>query len=167
MSPDFLFFPIFRLGGQILLLDKLMIFSAVYLIYILFIIAFYGSLKDKKSGRTAFLLSLISIGVGIILTEIIRVLYFEQRPFITYPITPLIPLVQEASFPSKHTLISFCVAFSYLSYRLKIAKYLIGIAVLIGVSRVYVGVHYPVDILGGIAIAAFSVLGVFRIWRKI
>ncbi len=78
------------------------------------------------------------------------------RPYEIYPAVQLLidpPL--DYSFPSGHTCSSFCSAFIYL----KMLKRPYGIsavvmASLIALSRVYLGVHYPTDILGGLMVAA-------------
>ncbi|MDL0130670.1 phosphatase PAP2 family protein [Halobacterium salinarum] len=64
----------------------------------------------------------------------------------------------ENSFPSQHTTVMFAFAWPLASLQDRWRAVVVGVAVaaLVGYSRVYVGVHYPVDIAGGIAA---SVLG--------
>jgi undecaprenyl-diphosphatase len=61
------------------------------------------------------------------------------------------------SFPSSHALTNMAVAvFFGMVFRSRRLLYiLMGLAVLIGISRVYLGLHYPSDIVGGILIGAF------------
>jgi undecaprenyl-diphosphatase len=67
---------------------------------------------------------------------------------------PLVTAPHDASFPSGHAATSFAAAIVLTFYAPRWAPLWILLAVAIGFSRVYVGVHYPLDILGG------AVLGV-------
>lgn len=64
------------------------------------------------------------------------------------------------SFPSGHTTGAFAIAFSMgIAFRKKrwMMPVLLGWAFVVGYSRMDLGVHYPSDVLGGIAVAAFTV----------
>lgn len=158
MSNTELFFTIYNFGQQYPKLQFLMIFGAEYLIFVSFlfmlVLLFKGSLVDKKAA----FITLIALGVAVILTKSIRLFYFEPRPFITYPIETLVELGRTASFPSTHTTTMAVLAFSYLFYRSKFAIFFIIAAILVGISRIFVGVHYPLDIIGGILVGLISVL---------
>ena len=72
------------------------------------------------------------------------------RPWRRYPEPhPLGHVPKDPSFPSGHTTIAFAAATVLSYYRPRWAPAFFLLAVAIGFSRVYVGVHYPLDVLGG------------------
>ena len=76
----------------------------------------------------------------------------DRPPTIILDPKPLMEVPTTSSFPSGHTSTSFACAYviSRLAPRLTIPVFVL--AALIGFSRVYVGVHYPLDIVGGAAL---------------
>lgn len=79
----------------------------------------------------------------------------RPRPFVTHPDpAPLLRPPLDLSFPSGHAATSFAGATVLALLTRRRAALLYGLAAAIACSRVYVGVHYPSDILGG------AVLGV-------
>ena len=65
------------------------------------------------------------------------------------------------SFPSSHTAVALAVAIALVPFLARpLAAAGIAYAVLVGWSRVYLGVHYPLDILGGAGIGGMAVGGV-------
>jgi len=62
---------------------------------------------------------------------------------------PLIHAPHDGSFPSGHATASFACATMMAFYAPRAAPAFVLLAVAIGWSRVYVGVHYPLDVLGG------------------
>lgn len=145
-----LFFLIFNFGNRSPLLDSAMIFGAEYLIYLtfvlVFILAFKGGIKEKK----ALLLTLVGLGISLIIIKVTKLFYPEPRPFISYNFTPLINHTTDPTFPSTHTAIMATIAFSFVYYRSKAAQLLLILLLFVGLARVYVGVHYPLDVIGGI-----------------
>lgn len=81
----------------------------------------------------------------------------------------IVPLVFEKgySFPSEHTSIFFALAFSTFFLNKKIGVLMYVLAVLIGLSRVVKGVHYPMDILGGIVLGTLVGFIFVKIFKKI
>lgn len=156
MNNTNLFFLIFNLSNQNPILDQLMIFGTNELIYITFIfvllLAIKGSIKEKKS----FLLIILGLPIAVLMIKGIHLFVFEPRPFVTYNFIPLVSETLNASFPSRHATISAILAFAFTYFKSKWALPLLFVMFWISISRVYVGVHYPLDLIGGWATATIS-----------
>jgi undecaprenyl-diphosphatase len=102
-----------------------------------------------------FLLVLAADGLGDGISGLLRAAIPRDRPPLRYPEPrPLVAVPGSHSFPSGHTTTSFACAtvIALAAPRLAVPAFLLALA--IGFSRIYVGVHYPLDVLGG------AVLGV-------
>lgn len=168
MDNTAIFFQIVGLSRRWELLDQLMIFGAEYLIiftYLFIILLFF---KGQKRERKSLLLTVGGLILGALITYLIKIFYQEPRPFVTFPITPLVNKVDLLSFPSTHTLTMAVAAFSFSYYRSQVAPLLLFFLLWVGFSRIYVGVHYPLDILGGILVGLISVhlTWTFKAWLK-
>lgn len=96
----------------------------------------------------------------------------RPRPFHTYSdIMPLVIPGDLYSFPSGHTLSSFCAATACFGYSRRAGLFCYLLAVLIGLSRLYMGVHYPSDVLAGallgIGLGMLAVLAVNQVADRI
>ena len=158
MDNTSLFFLIFGLSKQSNFLDYLMIFGAELLIYLTFILIFFLAFKESVPERKALLLSLISMPIIVILIKLIHIFIVTPRPFVQNEILPLVNLHSDASFPSRHTSIMSAIAFSYVFTKSKFVLLFILLMLWVGISRIYVGVHYPLDIIGGILVGFASIL---------
>lgn len=142
------------LVGRNFILDGLLRFLAIYLIYLipLFLII-YWFLGSKKTVLRAFISGALA-WQGF--ANLIGHLYFRPRPFTTLPLKEFIFHRPNYSFPSDHAAFLFALAFSfYLAGGKKVSFWLFVIGIIISLSRVIVGIHYPSDILAG------WVLGIF------
>jgi undecaprenyl-diphosphatase len=110
-------------------------------------------------------LMLISVASGIVLSDLLKFAFGRARPDVVAPLAR----VFTTSFPSAHATLS---AIAYLTIGAILARsqpsstlslYFMSLAafltVLIGVSRIYIGVHYPTDVLAGWCIGAAWALG--------
>jgi len=139
-------------------LEQLGFYIARYgiLIPLLVMVAlFYWPAKDEDTRikfKKAVVYVMLCLAVAFLADEVINLLKTRYRPFVTFPAqVAKLNVVQDlTSFPSTHTIFVFAISISlWLSSLRKIAWPLLALAILIGLSRVAVGVHYPFDIIGG------------------
>lgn len=165
-----LFLTINSWAGNNTILDSIMIFSSQYLIYIAFAIvaSCIGYLVYRRQWREVsfFAISLvIAFGILFILSK----LFISERPFVHHTVTQLIAHAANQSFPSDHTTGAMTVALALLAFtRFKrVGWLLVVVASLIGFSRIFVGVHYPLDVAGGILTAVLGVSITFLVRQSL
>ena len=123
--------------------------------------------KTRKVGCAASL----SMIFGVLVTNVLlKNLVARPRPCaVIDALTPLIAKPTDFSFPSGHTTASFAVALVML--RMLPKKYgvpAVILAALVAFSRLYLGVHYPTDVLAGFLVAlAGSTLAVWVVRTKL
>jgi undecaprenyl-diphosphatase len=118
--------------------------------------------------KTACLSGLTAAGLGLLIGQVISHLWVRERPFAAHPRETLllVPPSHEPSFPSDHAIAAFAIAVSValLGGRWVGALFLAG-ASMVGVSRVFVGLHYPGDVAGGALVGLIAALVVYWLAR--
>lgn len=119
--------------------------------------------KTRKAGIYALVSLLLTFLIGNIA---LKHLVARVRPYDAIAgLHSLVPSLSDYSFPSAHTSISFSVALIYYHcFSKKTGILFLILAALIALSRLYVGVHYPTDILGGFVLALTVTSIVKRFW---
>ena len=119
------------------------------IIWILLCIVLLVLPKTRKSGVILMAALLVDL---VICNGILKPLVHRIRPFdVRTGIELLVKRPTDFSFPSGHTAASFASVMAlYLAGEKKIWISSLGLAVLIAFSRLYLYVHYPTDVLGGV-----------------
>lgn len=132
-------------------------------VWILLGLLFLFSVRTRKMGFQV----LAALALGYLLGNLIlKNVIARERPY-THN-TNIILMIKEQldySFPSGHTLSSFVAAITIFFYHKKWGIGALGLASLIAFTRMYLYVHFPTDILGGILLAmlvAFTIKGIFE-----
>lgn len=146
-------------------LDWLGIFLGYYAPYFLILLAIYFLFKEKNRVRRIYFFSLASLSMILargIITEVVKFFYKRPLPFESLPIQALISKEPDGSFPSDHAAIFFALflALYYFNkqnnWSLKPVWWSLGIISVMGIARIFAGVHWPTDILAGAAIGLLS-----------
>ena len=102
---------------------------------------------------TAFFAALIA---RFVVTGSIRLFKPRLRPFVDSNINLLIDRINQQSFPSGHASFAFALATVVYLYNKKAGVLFFIGAILVSTSRIFVGVHWPLDILAGAIVGVFS-----------
>lgn len=120
----------------------------------------------QSSGPRFILLLAAAFFIELTLYSVIKRFVSRHRPFVALPaVTMLILPPDEFSFPSGHTAAAFVMVTAVAAWFPTLLVVMLPLALLIGISRVYLGVHYPSDVLAGAALGISSAEIAFAILR--
>ena len=158
----FIFQQINNLAGRWAYLDGLGVFLAEYLAYALIALLFFLFWRNK---RVIFQSLLAGIFARFFIIELIRLFWQRPRPFVENEVNLLLEH-QEASFPSGHASFFFALSFVAYKYNKKTGILFFVASFLISISRVFVGIHWPSDIIAGALLGVFSGWLVFKLTKR-
>ena len=96
---------------------------------------------------------IVALAVTYIVVDLVMKPVFDRpRPFEVEDLVPIVDPPTSASFPSGHTAHSFAAAFCIFYYNRRWGIPALAFASLVGVSRIYLGVHWPTDVLAGVIV---------------
>lgn len=121
--------------------------GALFITVFIMSLIIFGSSQNKKIGLEA----LVALGLTQIVVQSLKRLLSRERPYkiIEHLNTFGIDLA-DYSFPSGHTTASFSLATTLALNMPKFSSLVYILAVIIAVSRIYLGVHYPTDVTAGL-----------------
>lgn len=119
---------------------------------------FIDRMPDKRLVFLPLAFLAAAWAIGWLINLLISLSIHEPRPYISYPQTRLLfqPLMSWKSFPSDHSMSAWLIVFMAYIFNLPGAWALVPMALWVVWGRIYAGLHYPLDILGGIGVAAFA-----------
>lgn len=138
------------LGKEVMFLNPIMIFFAKYMKYfLLFGIVMYWFTR-KRENRIMIISSMFAFVVAEVFGAIAGAIHSNNQPFVELNnVNQLIGHAIDNSFPSDHAIEFFSICITFLLFKKNLRYVWLAIAILVSISRVWVGVHYPADILVG------------------
>lgn len=163
---DAIFYFFYNFAHKSAWVDGLIIFCATYLQYFVIFLAVIFLLthnevlstsnpikefvKKWKEILTIFFIS----GAAWVVAKILKTLIQTERPFLALGDVQALFSETGYAFPSGHATFFMALAVGLFFYHKKIGYVFMLFAIVIGITRIMGGVHFPVDILGGFALGA-------------
>lgn len=151
---------IFSFAGKSPVLDAFGIFLAEYLPYFLvagiffFVFSFDG--WRKRGALSAFFIFSLILSRGVI-GYLIGFFFPVDRPFVVLDFVPLVGKTLSPAFPAGYAIIFFTLAFVLFFVNRGLGwVYFLGAGV-VSLGQIFVGVHWPLDIIGGLLVALAGV----------
>jgi undecaprenyl-diphosphatase len=152
-----LFRTINDLGKEYTYLNNFFIFMAEYMVFVLAFIALIFWFTRREENRMMIISATISFILAEMMGKIAGTLHSNNQPFAELSnVNKLIEKAVDNSFPSDHTILFFAFCMTFFMYQKRWRYIWIMLALVVGISRIWVGVHYPADVIVGAIISIFS-----------
>lgn len=125
-----------------------------------------GNAFVRERNQRAVMTALLGLGLANLTVEALNQFVFRPRPFADLEVSMLFYRPTDSSFPANPAAIAFAIATGVWLWNRRVGSYLAVVGALFALSRVYAGVFYPLDGLGGasIGVAASAVaMGLLRL----
>ena len=141
---------------------NLAIGAAKYSIVVLAGIAVLQWLRGTSRDRSALVHVVLAVIPALAINYVVGLVFFHPRPFMVGLGQTYLAHLPEASFPSDHATFMWTIAFGLIYWLPTKAPGWVAVllAALTSWARIFLGVHFPFDIVGSIAVALFSVAAV-------
>lgn len=149
MLGDLLFQSVNNLAGQYVWLDAAGVFLAHYLPYVLVACLVLFLIWNFKKYWRIVLGGLVSAGLALGMAEAWRFFFYMPRPFVARDVNLLLSHLATGSFPSGHATFLFGLAIFLFFFNKKMGAIFLLITFLVGLARVFCGLHWVSDVFGG------------------
>jgi undecaprenyl-diphosphatase len=100
--------------------------------------------------RLTAISSAASLALSHLPVQVVKKLFPRKRPYLLFETTKILPNpLKDHSFPSGHTTAVFSVIVPFIILNPVLAAVLIPLGLFVGISRIYLGLHYPSDVIAG------------------
>jgi undecaprenyl-diphosphatase len=160
-------------AGHTPFLDQLMIGTAAageYIFIAIVVLWFaYGWWWRSSRDREGALGALLAAAAGLVINAVIAAVWFRARPFVAHPATVhlLVRHATDASFPSDHAVAAFAIGAVLVAFHRRWGTITLLFAALLCYARVYVGDHYPGDVLAGALIGTLLAVLLVTVARRV
>lgn len=145
------------LAGHNVWLDRFMVFAADKMGYVLILFVLVLFWKKRYFKKALFVSYGSAIVARFVFVSIIRYLFYSPRPFLILEnVNRLMNHEFESSFPSGHASFYFALATGVYFYNKKAGFIFLLLAGLMGLARIFVSVHWPLDIVAGAALGVIT-----------
>ena len=128
------------------------------------ILWFFARPGGDRKWKLACASGYAAAALGYVIAFVIHHVYDRARPYEAHPaMRHPWSSSTDASFPSDHTSLSFAIAFAVLMFDTVAGVVFLVVAALIGVGRLFIGAHYPGDVLAGVGVGLVAALVVVRL----
>jgi undecaprenyl-diphosphatase len=155
-----------NLAGTFTIINPLMRILANDGEYLFFLGILVYWFAPAKANRRMVLQSLVAACISLMIGGWLAQLFYHDRPFVTHVVFQLIQHQANASFPSDHATGAFVIATAIWLYRKKEGTVWLFVAGCIAFSRIWVGVHYPSDVVVGAILGIFSAVGIHYLFNR-
>jgi len=114
----------------------------------LFVLGIFMLFSRKREIKMMGLILIAGLTISFYAVSILKILIARPRPFLSLPNVILLASEKSFSFPSNHAATSFMAVFLLSSHFKRYALFYL-FATLVCISRIYMGVHYPTDVIAG------------------
>ncbi len=140
-------------------------FSAEILIYVLALGLVIAWLRRSTEMQQALVYAGLVGAVALLINQLIGMVWYHPRPFEIGLGYTLLAHRPETSFPSDHATVFFSVTLALIRWPgvRKLGIALIPISLLVAWSRIWLGIHFPLDMLGSLLVSGAVVVTLHRL----
>jgi membrane-associated phospholipid phosphatase len=123
---------------------------------------------SSRKWKLACASALGSAGLALVINQLIAQAWHRPRPFADHPSAHVWgSRSHDPSFPSDHASAAFAIAFAVFLFDRVVGSIFLAAAAVIAVGRVFIGAHYPADVVAGCLVGLAAALLVARLARPI